>query len=242
MFSNHEPQRRGGSEPKIKRLCVSVSLWFVAVSVVTTLASPASAQTRRPSPSPQRTISFRGFGDLGSTTFSASESFKAILGSASGLVFGGGGDVVLPQNVFFEVRASRFRESGHRVFVFDGEPFDVGIDTTVTVRPLEFSAGYRFGLPGSRVVPYAGGGIGWHHYQETSTFATNNEDVDETFHGYHLLGGAEVRINRWLAAAGEAQWTTVPDALGKDASGVSSDFDETNLGGVTLRAKMVIGR
>ena len=57
-----------------------------------------------------------------------------------------------------------------------------------------------------------------------------------------MVGGAEFRIRRWLAAAGEAQWTTVPDALGKNATGVSSTFGETNLGGATFRAKVVIGR
>jgi hypothetical protein len=206
------------------------------------LGTSAFAQTGRgPTTASKPAISIRGFGDLGSTTFSATESFKTILGSASGLVFGGGGEVVLPQNIFFGVHAARFRESGQRVFLFNGERFDLGIDTTVTVRPLELTAGYRFAPPRARVIPYAGGGFGWHHYQETSTSAADADNVDETFHGYHLLGGAEVRIRRWLGAAGEAQWTTVPDALGKNPSGVSSDFDETDLGGVTLRGKVIIG-
>jgi hypothetical protein len=56
------------------------------------------------------------------------------------------------------------------------------------------------------------------------------------------MGGAEVRIRRWLGVAGEAQFTTVPDALGTNATGVSSTFGETNLGGATFRAKVVIGR
>ena len=242
MITDHEPRRHGSTELKLGLLRVSVFPWFVAVAVAATLATPASAQTRRPTTSTQQTITVRGFGDLGATAFSASDSFKAILGSASGIVFGGGGEVVFPQNFFVGVRASRFRESGQRVFVFEGEQFDLGIDTTVTVRPLEFTGGYRFVTPGARVIPYAGGGIGWHHYQETSTFATSSEEVDDTFRGYHLLGGAEIRINRWLGAAGEVQWTTVPNAIGEDPSGVSTAFDETNLGGVTFRAKVVVGR
>ena len=110
------------------------------------------------------------------------------------------------------------------------------------MRFTPFPAGYRFAATGARVVPYVGGGIGWHRYEETSAFASDTENVSEIFTGYHALGGAEVRILRWLGAAGEAQWTTVPDAVGKDATGVSSQFQETNLGGVTIRAKVVIGR
>jgi hypothetical protein len=184
----------------------------------------------------------RGFADLGSTSFTASESFETILGSSSGMVLGGGGEVVLPMHVFIGVRASRFHRTGHRVFLSEGERFDLGIATSVTVRPLEITGGYRFATPRARVVPYAGGGIGWHRYEETSDFATASETVDETARGYHVVGGAEVRIRPWIGAAGEAQWTSVPDALGKNRTGVSSAFDETNLGGATIRAKIVIGR
>jgi hypothetical protein len=183
----------------------------------------------------------RGFADLGSTSFTASESFETILGASSGMVFGGGAEVVLPQHVFVGVRASRFHAAGHRVFLSEGERFDLGIATTVTVRPLEITGGYRFATARARVVPYAGGGIGWHRYQETSDFATESEAVDETARGYHVLGGAEVRIRPWIGAAGEAQWTSVPDALGRNRTGVSSTFGETILGGATLRAKIVIG-
>jgi hypothetical protein len=222
-----------------------VRIAIVTLALPMLLANPSSAQGRSPqrgARSPSRpSFAIRGFADLGSTSFTAAESFETILGSSSGLVFGGGAEVVLPQNVFVGVRASRFHRTGHRMFLSEGERFDLGIRTDVTVRPLEITGGYRFATPRARVVPYAGGGIGWHRYEETSDFATNTENVDETFHGYHVVGGAEVRIGRWLGAAGEAQWTTVPDALGKNRTGVSSAFGETNLGGATIRAKVVIG-
>jgi opacity protein-like surface antigen len=186
-------------------------------------------------------LSLRGFADAGSTTFTAKESFTAVLGSERGVVFGGGVEAVLPQRVFVALRASRFREQGERVFLFDGEQFDLGIPTTVTVTPVELSGGYRFDV-GARLVPYAGGGIGWHRYQETSEFAEASENVEETFRGYHVFGGAEVRLARWMGVGAEAQWATVPDALGQDPNGVSATFDESDLGGVTLRVKLVIGR
>jgi hypothetical protein len=56
------------------------------------------------------------------------------------------------------------------------------------------------------------------------------------------MGGVEFRIARWIGVAGEAQWATVPDALGGDPNGVSDLFDEDNLGGTTIRVKVVIGR
>lgn len=184
----------------------------------------------------------RAFGDLGYTSFTAKESFEATLGSATGIVFGGGAEVVLPQRIFVGVRFSRFTAEGERVFVAGGETFRLGIPMTVTVTPVLLSGGFRFGTPRSRVLPYVGGGIGWHRYQEASTFATGDDDVHETFQGYHVLGGAEFRVSRLLGVAGEAEWATVPGALGQHPLSASAAFDETDLGGLTLRVKVVIGR
>ena len=220
---------------------------FVCVAMAVAIAWPltAGAQVRPPAASPQtdpEPLMIRGFADLGGLSFSAAESFEAVLGSKSGTQFGGGGEVVLPQRVFARFRVSRFQKTGERVFVSGGETFGLGIDTTIQVVPMEASGGYRFGGVNKRIVPYAGGGIGWHRYKETSDFAEDDENVDETHTGYHLLGGAEVRILRWFGVGGEVQWTTVPDALGQDPNGVSAAFDETNLGGVGFRVKFVVGR
>ncbi len=194
------------------------------------------AATRRGSGS-----NIRGFADIGSTTFAATQSFETILGSASGVVFGGGAEVVLPQDIFVSVRASRFRETGERVFVSGDQRFGLGIPATVTVTPLEFTGGYRLDR-GWRVVPYGGGGVGRYRYEETSDFAEAAENVKESFTGYHVLGGAEFRATRWIGAAGELQWATVPDALGQNDNGVSRLFNESDLGGLTFRVKVVIGR
>jgi opacity protein-like surface antigen len=179
---------------------------------------------------------------VGGLTFSAAESFEAVLGTRSGTLFGGGGEVVLPQRVFARFGVSRFEQTGERVFVSGGETFGLGIDTTIRIIPIELTGGYRFGGGNDRVVPFVGGGIGWHRYQETSEFADDDENVEDTHNGYHLLGGAEVRLLRWFGVGGEVQWSTVPDALGQDQNGVSAAFEETNLGGVGFRVKFVIGR
>ena len=84
--------------------------------------------------------------------------------------------------------------------------------------------------------------MGWHRYQETSRLAEASENVDERFQGYHLVGGAEFRLSSWIGTALEAEWATVPGALGADPNGVSREFNETDLGGTTYRVKVVIGR
>jgi opacity protein-like surface antigen len=206
------------------------------------LPAAAFAQLRpAPAPPPPASLSVRGFADAGMFNFAAHQSFETVLGSRNGPLFGGGGEIVLPQGLFAGVRISRFQKGGERVFVFDDETFGLGIDTTIRITPIEVTGGYRFSL-GRRVRPYLGGGIGWHRYEETSDFADDDENVDETHRGYHLLGGAELRLARWFGIGGEVQLTTVPDALGRDPNGVSAAFGETNLGGVAFRVKFVVGR
>jgi opacity protein-like surface antigen len=189
----------------------------------------------------QSTFAFRGFVDGGSTTFTAKKSFKAILGSESGIVYGGGVEAVLPQHVFFNLRASRFQKTGERVFIFEEQEFRLGIPETITITPLELMGGYRFDF-GSWIVPYAGAGAGWHMFTDTSKFSDASENVKKTYQGYQLVGGAEFRLASWLGAAAEAQWSRVPKALGQDDNSVSKMYSETDLGGSTFRVKIVLGQ
>jgi opacity protein-like surface antigen len=205
---------------------------MLALVLLTCTASRANAQR----------LEAHGFADVGGTIFTATESFKAVLGSSTGIVFGGGGGIVLPQQIFVDIRASRFKKDGSRVVVADGQTFDLGIANTITVTPLEVAAGYRFGRSGDQLRPYAGGGISWYKYEESDTFATSGEVVNETFTGFHLLGGAEFRVHKYIGVAGEAEWARVPDALGQERGSVASAFGETDLGGTTFRVKLVIGR
>jgi len=232
------PPRRTVS---LRAVTVLAVVWIGALVPTT-----ATAQQRRPAPARPATrqpLTLRGFGDLGVIRFAAGDAFDATLGSPLGVFFGGGVEVVLPQQWFVGLRLSHFGKSGQRVFVQDNEVFPLGIDMKVAITPIEVSAGYRFRPRGRtrNVIPYLGGGIGWHRYTETSDFADAGEDVSETFTGYHVLGGAEYRLGRTFAIAGEGQWTTIPDAL----SGVSSAadaFGESNLGGIGFRVRFVVGR
>ena len=200
------------------------------------LACPASSLA-------QNTISMRGFADAGLTVFTATRSFRAILGTPSGPVFGGGIDVGLTRNLFVSVAASRFRRTGQRVFVFQNQVFRLDVADTITVSPFQLSAGYRFrGTSPARFIPYAGGGIGWYRFTETSAHSTDGDDTKMTNTGYHVLAGAETPISGWAAAAVDAQWASVPNALGDASSSVAKLYDEHDLGGFTLRARIIIGR
>ena len=204
----------------------------------------ARPQPRRPQPPPlpPPTLEIGGYAMLGLMNFTAADSFDVILGSPSGMIFGGGARVGLPLGgLFVDVGAWRFRGDGERAFVYQGEEFDLGIPVEITVTPLEITGGWQFRLrrmPKFR--PYVGGGFSSYGYKETSEFATDDENVDDRFNGYHLLGGAEYRVGRWVSLSGEVAWTTVPDALGE--GGVSATFEETDLGGTSMRFKITIGR
>ena len=214
---------------------------------------PTAAQPR-PSQGPDNSIGVRGFVTVGAITFQAQESFEAILDTPSGIIFGGGGQILLPGGFYAEVSASRFRREGERVFVGPApnrEVFKLGIPLEVMVTPLEITGGWRYrhcprtakprvGRCQPTIIPYGGGGYSSYRYQETSDFADPDEDIDDRFSGFHIVGGVEYLPIRWLAIGGEVAWSSIADALG--TAGVSQAFDEDNLGGTTVRLKISIGR
>ena len=221
---------------------------LIAIAIFASAVAPAQAQSKpqpqasTTKPRPSRSVSIGGYATFGLISFTATESFDAILGTTSGPIFGGGARVGLPWGgLFADVGAWRFHGNGERAFVFDGDVIPLGIPVDVTVTPIEISGGWRFrirSLP--KLSPYVAGGLTAMKYHESSDGSTSADDVDDTFNGYHVLGGAEYKITRWLGVAGEASWTTVPDAIGE--SGVSAVFNETDLGGATFRFKITVGR
>jgi opacity protein-like surface antigen len=183
------------------------------------------------------------FFNVGLLSLTAKDSFKATLGDSSGVVFGGGGEVTTRMGVFFRADVSRFKEDGERVFVSGGQVYPLDIPLTVTMTPIEFTGGYRFFThrrPGQRgglrILPYVGGGVGVLRYKEESKFDQAGEQVDESFTSYHVLAGVDVPVTRRIAAGVEYQHRWVRDAIG--AGGVSQDFNETDLGGDTVRAQV----
>lgn len=193
-------------------------------------------------------VTVRGFGELGILWPTAAESTEAILDRRTLRQFGGGARVSWSGGPYVEISLGRIRHEGSRVFVFEGQIFDLGIPTTITEVPLDLTGGYRFvrgpavgGLAGSspidRLVPYAGGGIGRLWYREGNDAAA---DVEDSTTSYHLVGGLEIGVTRWVTGLVELRYRWAPGILGE--GGVSAEFDEDDLGGPSLAFRVAIGR
>lgn len=194
------------------------------------------AAPRRRQPAPR--FGLRGYGEGAYQWFTAADSFKAILDTSGGLFYGGGAQVYFGP-VYVDVGLSRFEKTGERAFVFEGDVFRLGIPDRITMTPVVVTAGYRFAIR-ERIVPYLGGGVGSLRFEETSDFADPGENVNDRFGGFHLQGGVEFLVLRWLAVGGEATWSSIANAIGN--GGVSEHYNEDNLGGTSLRLKITVGR
>lgn len=203
-----------------------------AVQVITPL--PGAPATAVASKSAGR-LMIRAFGAASGARFSAADTFGTILGSAFAGAFGGGAQIVLPNGAFVQASVDRYRKDGSLVLVSGTQIFTLAVPDAVSVTPIQFTVGYR-DPAARRVVPYFGVGAGWHLLRER---AASLPDMATGHLGYHVLGGAEIPVGRWLAFAGEGQWAAVPKSLG--TTGLSAAFKETDLGGVSLRVKLIVG-
>jgi hypothetical protein len=201
---------------------------LTALAFTLILARPASAQ-----------LSFRPYGMFAQQSFDANQTFKAVFDSSSGPFFGGGLNITEDDQFYLDIGASRFKETGQRAFVNNGQVFKTGIPLTATITPLEFSAGYRF-MKGSRIRPYAGAGIGIYRYEESSDFQNDGEAVDLHHAGAIFEGGAEIRLHTWIGAAADVHYTYIPGIIGD--AGISKDEGETSLGGFQFRVRIIVGK
>jgi opacity protein-like surface antigen len=206
--------------------------WIHASSVELVGARPVAAKPPRPR------MMIRGFGQAGGTLFSARDSFETILGRELGTVYGAGGQVVFPNGGFLQGSVERFRKTGSRVLVSGTQIFALQIPDTVTVMPVQVTAGFR-DRKYHPAVPYVGVGLGWTTLKEESPSLTAAQEASDGHFSYHILGGAEFPLTSWLALAGEIQWTSVPKVLGN--TGVSAVFKEDDLGGTAFRFKLILG-
>lgn len=204
------------------------------------LATAGQSSSARGGSSPEG-LSLRGYGLGGMHWFTASQTFKAVTGSATTPIVGGGLRLGIPGGAYVDLGAWRYAKDGERVFVAsNGESFPLGIPTSITMVPLEVTAGWRFpGLFG-RFSPHVGVGFTSLAYKETSDFADAGENVSDRYNGFHVVGGAEVRLHRWVGIAGEVQWTSIGEGFGD--AGASKAFGEDDLGGTSVRIKVLIGR
>lgn len=205
------------------------------------LASELTFLDPRPGRPAARRAEFlvRGFGQYAGTLFTAKDAIEAVLDTSLGRSFGGGAQVVFRNGLFAQGALDRFEKTGSRVVASGQQLFRVAIPNTVRMTPLTATVGYR-DARSDRAIGYVGAGAGWHLLEEQSPALAATGNVRQGHVGFHLVGGAEYRVNPFMWLAGEVQWTTVPDALGQ--VGIGQTFGETNLGGTTFRVKVLIGR
>jgi opacity protein-like surface antigen len=199
-----------------------------------------SGQTASAATPTEPAVRLRAFVLATEQRFAAGTTFNATLGSRNAPFFGGGLEVVMRRGLFVDATVSHLDKTGQRAFVNNGQIFQLGIPLEVTLTPVEVSGGYRLSMARhARVIPYAGAGVGWYSYRETSDFASSGENVDTTHAGFLVVGGVEVRLQKWIRAAADAQYTVIPGILGQ--GGLSKDLSEKDLGGLAARIRVILG-
>jgi len=213
----------------------------LAVLLALSLSTSLAAQSRQTSTTYDDTpaISLRAFFLTTGESFAAKQTFNGIFGQSFEPLFGGGLELVQNGEFYLDVAASRFRKTGQRAFRSNGQNFGLGIPLTATITPFEVTGGYRYRMSPS-IVPYAGVGVGSYGYKETSQFSDATENLDTRHAGFLVVGGAEVRLHRWVGISGDVQYTHVTGILG--TAGISKEAGEKDLGGVALRLKVIVGR
>jgi hypothetical protein len=192
-------------------------------------------QPRSPKPPPHIPFDFRAYVHLDQVWMSASQSFETVMGTSSLTAGGIGVDIVdLWRGAFVRAGLSRMGAHGSRVFLIDEDVISSNVPVAVRIRTLELGAGWRQRLPKRPAYTVYGGAdllrVG---YTEVSEVATEEENAAEEFWGSAFFGGVEAQVWKRMIVGGEVQWRSVPNAIG--TSGVSADFNETNLGGFVLR-------
>jgi opacity protein-like surface antigen len=187
-----------------------------------------------------QSIGIRGYASFGVAQLAATDTFEALAETSQQPVFGGGVQVTnIWGGLFADLGVAQIQTiDGERVFVADGDVFRLGIPLEIKMRAVDIAAGWR--LTFGRVSPYAGAGVTFFAFEQTSEDDDPDEQVDESQNGPVFLGGVDVALLEWLHAGGELRYRRVRGILGE--GDVSAEFDEDNAGGLTLAVRISIGR
>ena len=90
------------------------------------------------------------------------------------------------------------------------------------------------------VIQPLGAGWGSYQYREESEFSEADENVTVRKSGALAVGGIEYRAHRWVGVSADVQYTTIKGVLGK--GGLSQELKEDDLGGISARFRIIIGR
>jgi opacity protein-like surface antigen len=168
----------------------------------------------------------------------AGRSAGAVFGGSGGVTLGGGVRIGVTRHLYAEASGRRFAKAGQRVFVADARSpvFRLGHPLEVRLTTFQATVGWRF-RPMRSLVPYAGAGLGFAAFREESTVAGVTEAHSQGKPTGHVLAGAEYGRGRFRLAV-EAEYLAVPDSIG--VGGVSKVYGETDVGGFSVVAKVVI--
>lgn len=198
---------------------------------------PAWAQA----PAAGSRVGFRAFGHFEWQNMAAKDSFEAVTGKTRLQGPGVGVEIQrIWRGVFARVALTRMVETGERVFVFNNEAISLGIPLEITMTPIDLAVGWRLTPKTSRgIVPYAGAGMVFLKYKETSDADVSGEAVNEGYKGIVVFGGLEMPVWRFVSLGGEVGWrqVNVPDP-----GGALEAFNEKDLGGVTMRVMLSVRR
>jgi len=208
-------------------------------SVAWLTAAPAWAQSAATAPTSK--MKARAFVHFESQVMTAKDTFDAVIGASALKGLGGGGELQnVWRRVFVRAAASRFSETGERVFVVDDLVFPLGIPLELSMTPIEVAAGWRFSpVTSRRIVPYIGGGAVFMKYSEKSDADAADEAVNETYPGVLIFGGVEVPLWKVVSAGAEVGWRS---AKVTSPGGALGAFGENDLGGITMRVMVSLGK
>lgn len=237
------------------RAVVVVALAGIALPAWAADGPSTSRSVQRPQPRPQPRpqarprpkrppIGLRAYAAVDFDQLAAKQSYQAVVGSSHVIAYGGGVDILdVWQRVFIRGAVTHGSRSGSRVFVDNGQVTSLGIPITISWTPIELGGGWRFKPTRSRfhpITPYVGGAFVALDYKETSQGAEAGDNVSSFLPGAEGFGGVEFGILKHLAVSAEAQYRTIPNALG--SGGVSQDFNEKDAGGFTARVMIAFKR
>lgn len=207
---------------------------------------PAKPQPKPAIPQTRPKPGVGGFVLFDMQSMAAKDTFDAIFEKSTFQSVGFGAEAFnLFRGLFARVTYSKITENGSRVAVVNGEAVPLNIDLEMQLGTTEVSGGWRFplgkprrtGVPARLTYPrfnaYGGGGVLFVSFRETSEFALAGEDSNESFNGYTVFGGIDATVWKLIYAGFEAQYRSVPDALGE--GGASKEYSETDLGGFVVR-------
>lgn len=204
---------------------------LIALLCCPSLVSAQTAPVARPADAPGLDV----FAGVGAAWSAPRETFEALDLAAPGIEFGGGVRYTgLWRKLFLQGSFHRWSDSGERAFVTeDGTVFPLGIPLDVDATYLDATVGWKDAIRNSSgritFITYAGAGAGIVRYTETSPFAEDADDLEETKPAYHVLAGIEVPVTGAVAVAIDGRYRIVPGLLGDD--GVSAGLDENLFGG-----------